>query len=505
MRVLTGCLIQESNTFSPVTSERSLFGAGCLEFGAASLAAMAGTGTELGGFIHAARTLDLELVPTLAAWAPSGGPLATSDFDWLAGQILERAASAGPLDGVLLALHGALVTCDQPDADGWLLRRLRQVVGPDTPIVATLDLHANITRTMIDAADALVGFRTYPHLDMFETGLRAANLLVHLRRTGRRPIMTICKAPLLLPPENAQTADGPLAVIIEELRQLETRPEILSASLFPVQPWLDVPELGSTVLVVGTGDSAPARQAAEGVIAHLWARRHAFQAPLLAPAEAVRQALAAPQGPVLLVDSADGVSSGAPGDSTAILHELLTAASDRPALVTVVDPAAAAVAAAADGQTVMLTLGGRLDPARHRPVTVRGHCRRVAQTLVTFKGGIGDGLTADMGTAAVVQVHGLQILLMEKPVPCYDPALYRTAGLDPARAQAVVVKSPNNFRWAFRDVARAWLYVDAPGASTPRLASLPFQRAPRPLFPLDDWAWQPASGTYMKGEARVVD
>jgi microcystin degradation protein MlrC len=171
----------------------------------------------------------------------------------------------------------------------------------------------------------------------------------------------------------------------------------------------------------------------------------------------------------------------------------------------VVDPVAAAAAAAADGQTLALTLGGRLDPARHQPVAVHGRCRRVAQTRVTFNGGIGDGLTADMGTAAVVQVKGLQILLMAKPAPCYDPALYRTAGLDPARAQAVVVKSPNNFRWAFREIARAWLYVDAPGASTPRLASLPFRRAPRPLFPLDDWDWRPASGSYVKGESRVVD
>jgi microcystin degradation protein MlrC len=491
MRLLTGSLIQESNTFSPLTSDLSFFRAGCLYLDDESLTAMAGKRTELGGFIAASQQVEAKLVPTLAAWAPSGGPMISRDFDWLAAQFLQRVDAAGPVDGVLLALHGAWVSEEDDDADGWLLSQVRQIVGPETPIVATLDLHANVTARMIKAADALVGFRTYPHVDMFETGERAARLLFRLLQHQVRPTMTVCKVPMLVPPENAQTADGPLAPLMDELVRLETQPHCLAASLFIVQPWLDVPELGCAIVLVADDQQAWAQEETQRLGACLWSRRHALRVPLVPATEAVARALAAPTGPIILVDSADGMSSGSPGDSTAILRALLAAQPQRLTLVTVVDPEAARTAAAADGRQINLVVGGRLDPGRHQPVAANGRARRVPNGRVTFAGGIGDGLTADMGTAAVLEVGALRIVLMERPVHGYDPALYRAVGLEPSAAHIVVVKSPNNFRWAYRDIAQDWIYVDAPGASTPRLESLRFVRAPRPFFPLDDWSWHP--------------
>jgi microcystin degradation protein MlrC len=491
MRVLTGSLLQESNTFSPQKSDLSFFEAGCLLFGQDCLGGMAGTRTEFGGFIAAAARASVELVPTLAAWANSGGPMSAADFRRLTGDLLDRARAAGPVDGVLLALHGAWVAEGEDDPDGWVLARLREVVGPRVPIVATLDLHANVTERMAAAADALVGYRTYPHVDMLETGERAAELLFDVVRRGRRVSTRFCKVPMIVPPENAQTSDGPLGEVVAAARGAEAEPGVLAVSVFPVQPWLDVRELGCSVVAVGT-DAAAAQRHADRLGRMLWERRHRFAVRLLPPDEAVARALAAPEGPVLLVDSADGVSSGAPGDSTAILGALVRAGPTRSALVSLVDPAAARRAAAADGREIALEVGGRLDPARHRPVGLRGRARRVADGRVVFTAGVGDGLVADMGQAAVLEVGPLRVLLMERPVPCYDPALYRAVGLDPAAAHVVVVKSPNNFRWTYREIARDWIYVDAPGASTPRLASLRFARAPRPLYPFDDWAWEPA-------------
>ncbi len=220
------------------------------------------------------------------------------------------------------------------------------------------------------------------------------------------------------------------------------------------------------------------------------------------PADAVAHAMAREVGPVILVDSADGVSSGAPGDSTAILRALLDAHVTRRTLLTVVDPEAAKVAARHSGETITLTIGGHLDPARHMPVTVRGTTSRVPNSRVTFSGGVGNGLSSDLGHAAVLTVDNVRILLMENPVPCYDPALYRVAGLEPSEAEIIVVKSPNNFRWTYREIARDWIYVDAPGASTPRLQSLSYKRAPRPIFPLDELSWTAqSSGTWIIDDA----
>jgi len=496
MRVVTGSLIQESNTFSPVKSDLAFFRAGLLLFDHDSLARSAGTRTELGGFIAASQRAGVTLVPTLAAWAASAGPMDGADFAWLAKQFLRRVRAAGPVGGVLLALHGAWVSDSHEDADGWLLAQVRRIVGPTVPIVATLDLHANITDQMMEAADALVGFRTYPHVDMCETGERAAELLFRALRTGIRPEMVMCKAPLLLAPENAQTSGGPLSTVVDELHALESSRGYLAASVFPVQPWLDVAELGCALLLVTDGQHpAQAHDDAARLADLLWSQRREFHVPLVTPRDAVAQALAAPAGPVLLVDSADGVSSGAPGDSTAILGALLEAQPHVTALVTLVDPPGARQAASADGQEVTLSVGGRLDPQRHQPVEVRGVARRARQSQVTFTSGIGDGLTAEMGSAAVIEVGTIRLLLMERPVPCYDPELYRAAGLEPADAGIVVVKSPNNFRWTYRDIARDWIYVDAPGASSPRLRSLSYTRAPRPLYPLDEWSWRaPRSG-----------
>ncbi len=238
-----------------------------------------GTQTEVGGFITVAGRAGLALVPTVAAWASSGGPFNGQDFAVLAEEFLQRVRAAGPVEGVLLALHGAWVSENDDDPDGWLLQQVREIVGPTVPIVVTLDLHANITTRMIAAADALVGFRTYPHIDMYETGVRAAELLVTIMRQHLHPKMVLCKIPLLVPPENAQTTDGPMADLMAEAIQLHTQPEYLSVSLFPVQPWIDVEEVGCSALIVTTGAPDEAQQQVNALGEHFWRRRLDFSVP----------------------------------------------------------------------------------------------------------------------------------------------------------------------------------------------------------------------------------
>jgi len=495
VRIVVGGLMQESNSFSPIRADLDGFRRGYLAFGSDILEQFRGRGAEIGGFIAAADCEGVELVPTVAAGASSAGHLAATDFQWLVERLVEVIRGAGQLDGCLLALHGAWVAEDEPDADGYVLERVREIVGPSVPIAATLDIHANVTRRMVEAADILVGYQTYPHVDMRETGERAAGLLFRAARGEIHPRTYLRKMPMIVPPENSQTTDGPMAEVESLAREVERRPGILSASAFPVQPWLDVPELGFGAVVVAEGASDAARSAADEIARAAWAARERFLVPLVSPDEAVARALAA-EGPVALIDSADGTSSGAPGDSTAILHALLRLQPCGPTgkvvLLTVVDPESARAAVAAGvGSKLEMLLGGKLDPERHRPAEISAVVERIGDGHFTFSAGVGDGLTADMGATAVLKIGeggpDIRAVVMEKAVACYDPALYRSVGLEPREAQAIVVKSPTNHRWTYRDVARSTIYVDAPGAATPRLTSLSYRRAPRPLYPFDDW------------------
>ena len=475
MRVVVGGLMQESNSFSPIHADLDGFRRSYLVSGSEILDRFRGKGAELSGFIAAAEREGVSLLPTVAAAAPSAGPLGTADFVWLVEQLVEGVERAGACDGVLLALHGAWVANDEPDADGYVLARVREVVGPSVPIAATLDIHANVTHQMVERADILVGYRTYPHVDMRETGERAAGLLFQAARGGARPVTYLRKLPMIVPPENSQTTDGPMAEVEAVARQVEARPGILAASAFPVQPWLDVPELGFAATVVSQGPADQAREAADEIARAAWERRSLFLVALFPPDQAVSQALAA-AGPVALIDSADGTSSGAPGDGTAILHALLEAQprwpADRVALATVVDPESARAAVTAGvGARLDLILGGSLDPARHQPVAASAVVERVGTGQFKFSAGVGDGLAADMGSTAVVRLGEggptIYAVVMEKAVATYDPALYRSVGLEPSEAQIVVLKTPTNHRWTYRDIARSTIYVDAPAPRLP--------------------------------------
>ena len=514
-RVVVGAIIQESNSFCATLSGLEHFRAGAFSFGQSGCDAFADSGTEVSGFLDGARDHGAEVVPTLLAWASTGGPMRTDDGNALVGHLLAgvgEALRSGPVDGVLLALHGAWVGTDEDDLDGRVLSQIRDRVGPHVPVVATLDLHANVTERMARSANALVGYATYPHVDMRDTGRRAAQLLFESLKNDRPTKVTYRRVPMVVPPENSQTSGGPVEVVKQLEESIREVAGVRSTSTFVVQPWLDVSEIGCTVVAVVDQDLDPKSMGDVGrrldvVAGALWDARDAICVPLVPPTEAVEAALsrkhhvvivntcssADSEGPILLVDSADSPSAGACGDSSTILQALLARQSlPGRVLVTIVDAPAATVAASADGSRVTVSLGGMLDSQRFEPVRFAGRARRIDRPVVAFAGGVGDGLTADLGVAAVIEgdsgpdsVEGIHVLVMANSAPCYDPAIYLAAGLDPRDAAAVVVKSATNFRWTYREIASGWVYVDAPGAATPNLLSLPYRRIPRPLWPWD--------------------
>lgn len=487
MRVAIAELKQETNTFVPRPTTLADFQSWHLWHDQEVVANSSGTNVEIAGFLDVLTAAGIEPVPILATFAMSGGRVEDATYRTLRDDLLAGLAASGPYDGVLLALHGAMVTDVSDDPDGETIAAVRDAIGPTIPLVVTMDLHANLTRRCVAAADAIVGFRTSPHIDQRDTGKRGAELLVRILRDGIRPAMAFVKIPMVVPAStHMHHLPGPFQRLMQAAAAAETG-GVLSASVFTVQPWLDIAELGFATVAVTNGDPLLAERTAGDLAELAWAEREAFLDLELVPiADAIDRALKVENGPVVLSDLADGTGAGSPGDATAVIAALLEAAPGEQALVCVRDPAAADLAiAAGSGATVDLLVGGKLDTLYNQPIRLQGTVRFAGPASFRFGGGGYTGVEMDMGQCAVVEAGHVSVLILGNSVMTVDPAMYRSVGLEPATAKIVVVKSHIQFRAGYDDIASEIVLLDSPGMSGDHLESLPFQAIERPLFPFD--------------------
>ena len=484
MAIAIGALIQESNTFSPVATRYEDLDP---VFGGEVIARHRGKLTEVGGFLDALGEDRQPVEPVGAAWAVTAGRVRRPDWARLTRLFLERLKTIRRPEALLLALHGAQTVEGIDDAEGWLLGRVRHVVGPDFPVVVTLDLHANVTRAMAEHASAIVGYHTYPHIDMYETGRKAAGLALRIVKGTIRPALALEKIPLIVPAENMQSAHGPFHRLVEAAARLERRRQAEAVSVFGVQPWLDIAEMGCSVTSVTNADPAKARRQAAGLAQAFWDSRRDFEVKLTPAREAIRLALKVEGGPVVLSESSDSTGSGSPGDSTGVLRPLLQAPLTGPAAIFVVDADVVARAVAAGvGNTLTARLGGKIDRINSKPVRVTGKVKLIFDGRWTAWGrGYNTGIETSMGRAVVLEVGKVLILVAERPAMTVDPSLYRSVGIEPQRLKIVVVKSPNGFRAEYAPIARKILLVDTPGISSANLRQLRYRRVPRPIWPLD--------------------
>ncbi|MBV6432979.1 MAG: hypothetical protein IANPNBLG_03135 [Bryobacteraceae bacterium] len=494
MRIAIASILQESNTFSPVYTRYEDFHP---VFGKAALERHQGKFTEMGGFLDVLAKTKHEAVPVCAAWAITANRMARPDLDLLVSRFVDglRRARAGAL---LLAMHGAQTAEGEDDVEGHVLSLARSVLGPDQPIVLTLDLHANITRRMVANADAIAGYHTYPHIDMFETGRKGARLLLRMLKSRTRPSMAFRKLPLIINAENSQTGSGPMHKLIRAAQTLEQTGKAEAVSIFPVQPWMDIDEMGCAVVAV-TNDGPPAAQRmADSLAARLWKSRRDFEVKLVSVPEALAAAEKTEGGPVVLSESSDSTGSGSPGDSTGVLRHLVKAKLSGPAAIFLVDPPAVAKAIQAGiGATVRMSIGGAFDRKHSKPVAVSGRVRLISDGRWTARArGYNTGIVTEMGRSVVLECGHVLILIAERSAMTVDPELFRSHGIDPVYCKIVVVKSPNGFRAAYEPIAKAIIMVDTPGVSTANLRSLPFKRIPRPIYPLD-------AGTAPPGDLRL--
>ena len=489
MKVAIAALLQETNTFSPQATVRGHF---LMTPGHELIESHKTENSEIHGFVDVLTEAGAQIAPILGGWAVSYGRIRAGDFQSLLNDLKDGIRKAGPLDGLLLALHGAWAGEGIDSCDGAILRELRALLGPSVPIVATLDLHSNLTRTMWENADALVGYQTCPHVDLYDTGRRGGDLMVSRLRREVRPTMHAVKIPMVVQAENMLTDRGEFRRIYDRVRSLEGQGTTISASVFAVQPWMDVEELGWASLVVTNDDPARARSQANELARFIWSVRKSFVISLPSVDEALEQALKTPGGPVVLGEGADGTMGGAPGDGTSILAGILQNGIDVPVAAVVVDPGAVEEAIRAGvGNTVTLRVGGKLDPAYATSVRVTGKVKLISDGEFRYKGRVYTGRLVKMGRAVVLSIGRTRLLISQQPVPTTDPELYRSHGIEPRDMKLVLVKSPLGMRTEYEPIARSIIIVNSPGCCSPDLTSLPFVRMPRPMFPFDEFDYSP--------------
>lgn len=495
MRIALGCFSQESNTFSPVHGSWEHLRTNEFLRGRSLLEEFEGTKTELGGVIDYAHGRGTEVVPLLSARAvASAGPMLREVFESIRDQLRACFSEVQKVDGVLLVLHGATVAVGYEDASGEILRCAREQVGSSVPIVATLDLHANVTATMVDHATALVGYHTYPHVDMHETGERGMHLLCETIGGKVRPTSALRRIPMILPPENGRTEEGPFSEVMTHADNLQKDENVLDISVFSVQPWLDVYDVGCSVVVVTNGDSSLAQSYADFLADEFWKRRKEFAVHPVSIVSAIESALSRTRHPIILSDSADAPSSGAPGDSTAILRVLLSTKPTKDCYLNIVDAyAVEQMIQAGVGKEITVFVGARLAPQFYEPALVTGEIKLISDGEFVEKGPGAHGVTYHRGNTAVIRIGHIFLVVSERPVYQWDPEFYRSLGLEPSDAQIVVVKSPSAFRAAYAPIAADIIVVDAPGVCSSNLQSLAFRRVGHPLYPLDDFdEWRKA-------------
>ncbi|MBL8836945.1 MAG: M81 family metallopeptidase [Alphaproteobacteria bacterium] len=447
-------------------------------------------GEEVDGALRVARTRGVELVPVFLAFGGAGPVLEDGVYDHFRDRILAGVrAHRGAIDAIYLPLHGAMATVSEPDTEGDLITRIRAIVGPDLPIAASFDMHCNFTAGMERGLDAALGFKTCPHVDYVETGMRSLEILADTLAGTIRPRLVHRKLRMMTPAEGHDTNTGPMRDVIAQLRDLETRPGIVAATVIAPQPWMDVPETGWSILVVVDGDANVelGRREADRIARLCWDMRERFLVRRTPLAEALDIAAANPEGakPVVMTDAADAPSAGSYGDSAVVLEALLARPRMRgPFLMTMTDPAAArACEAAGIGATLRLRFGGAFQPAFFKPVDVEATVRDLIRA--PYESQLPPG-TIDPGLRAVVEIAGfVRMVIAERQMATLDLRPYESSGLDPRRAQAVLVKSAGQFRGFYTAIAARILELDTPGPVNGILTQLPFRHLTRPLWPFD--------------------
>lgn len=487
MRVVTGGIAHETSTFTTVETDWQSYKERFYLRGEEILNRFRDTNTPIGGFIDGAKTHGFELIPTVFAEAHPSGPTPRNIFDAILEEILSGIAEAGSIDGVLLGLHGSMVVGNLEESDGiddpegHILAAVREVVGPEIPILAQLDIHSNVSPQMVDAADVLIGRETYPEIDMAERSRECADVLMSIVNDGRRPTMALHQIPMIWGIHQV-TAHLPMREAIEELHRIEAQPGVICGSIATCYYLADVPNMGASVYIVTDNDQALAQTYADQLGEWIFERREEWHGPSLTTCEALQIAEADGNFPVIFADRNDNTGGGSPGDSTGMLQCFIEAGLQEACILYIVDPEAiVACHRAGVGATLTLDVGAKSTPAQGQPIRMTAEVIALSDGNFRYDGPMLAGLSSTMGPSAHIKQEGVHVLLVTQREQPFDTAFSRTLGLEPRQMRYIGVKSSAHFRAGFESWAGAIHVVYEPSVHT--LSDLTFKRLGRKLYP----------------------
>ncbi len=489
MRLLIAMMKHETNTFSPVPTPLERFRP---LYGEAAVRAYRGTGSGLGAYLDLAEREKADIVLPIAAGAPPSGPVEEAAYAHITDMIC-AAAEKGGLDGILLDLHGAMVTQSLEDGEGQFLKRLR-TIAPETPIAVALDMHANLYDEIIANATVVTGYRTYPHIDTYETARLAGEILLRAMRGEVRPVMAWGNDPMLPHVMRQGTDDHPNKELQHRCAAM-TAEGALAASLFTGFPHADIANAGLSAVVVTDGDRKLAEDLRDELLDRAWVERDAFVYQIEPLAQSVARARAMPRaasgdGPVVLLDHYDNCASGGTMDTTAVLAEILRQGLDDVAAFAIYDPEAVRQAIAAGiGAEVTLSIGGKIAmpaiPAESPPLTVTGTVKTISNGRFKNRGPMGRGVEMDMGPSVVLDTGPVEIVLISRHVEPSDLNCFLALGIDPLQKRYVMLKSRIHWRAGLGAMAKAVVECAGVGVCTSDYGQIEFKRVRRPIFPLD--------------------
>ncbi len=491
MRILAAMMKHETNSFSPVPTDLARFESWGLYRGADGLAAYRGTAMPISAYFDLADAHGAEVVCPLVAEAMPSGLVREAAYEQLCDWIIEPIRK-GDVDAAFLDLHGAMTAEHVADGEGELLRRIR-AIAPDLPVAVTLDMHANLTAEMVANADAIIGYKTYPHTDMYEVGRRIGTVLWDKIEGRANPVMAWGPAPILAQTLRMGTADEPMRSLQQAARDEEAEPGLLAATVLGGFPMVDVPHAGLAVVTVADGDMAQAETARDRLLARAWAAHEELVYRHRDVGSSIEAARAANRSPVILLDHADNVGSGGTSDVMTVIAKVLKAGLDGVAVAAVCDPeAAAAMHRAGTGAAVTLDLGGKSDmPAlglKGRPLRLAGRVAKITDGRWTVEGPMYTGVRVDTGPTAVLETGGTRIVVTSRHHEPWDAGILSNNGIDPATCNYILLKSRIHYRAGFQPVQpdlSLHFTLDGEGVTTSDNRRLSYRHLRRPIFPLD--------------------